>query len=121
MIQVFTSLLAKGERPRIINVSSTLGSLTSLSDPQNMYYGLNNPAYNSSKTSLNALTVAYGKALAEKGITVTSICPGWVKTKLGTDAAFRTIGEGVRIIVQVATMTNPPNGSFVDENGAIAW
>ena len=80
MIQAFAPLLALGEASRIINVSSTMGSLTALSDPASPYYALNVPAYNSSKSALNGLTVAYAKALAPKGIAVISICPGWVRT-----------------------------------------
>ncbi|MEO1020197.1 MAG: SDR family NAD(P)-dependent oxidoreductase, partial [Pseudomonadota bacterium] len=121
MIQAFTELLAAGEAPRIVNVASTMGSLTALSDLQSPYYDINVPAYNSSKTAVNGLTVAYAKALASEGIAVISICPGWVRTSIGTSAAFRSIEEGVRIIVEVAAMNGPPSGAFVDENGPVPW
>ena len=49
---------------------------------------MNLPAYNSSKSAVNGLTVAFAKALAARGITVTSICPGWVRTDIGTTAAL---------------------------------
>jgi len=41
---------------------------------------MNLPAYNSSNSILNSLTVAFAKALKPKGITVTSICPGRVRS-----------------------------------------
>ena len=76
---------------RIVNVVSTMGSLAALSDPKSPYYELNVPAYNSSKSAVNGLTVAYAKALRPKGIAVTSICPGWVRTDLGTKKAVSTM------------------------------
>ncbi|MFO0892767.1 MAG: SDR family NAD(P)-dependent oxidoreductase [Isosphaeraceae bacterium] len=57
-------LLRKSASARIINQSSTLASLAVLSDPKSPYYGMNMLAYNSSKTALNALTLALAKDLA---------------------------------------------------------
>jgi NAD(P)-dependent dehydrogenase (short-subunit alcohol dehydrogenase family) len=114
-------LLKQAGAARIINISSTLGSLTSLSNPEHFFYGVNSFAYNSSKTALNALTVSLAKDLADDNITVNSICPGWVKTDMGTDAAPRTVEQGAAIIVKMATMDNSPTGEFLDENGEIPW
>jgi NAD(P)-dependent dehydrogenase (short-subunit alcohol dehydrogenase family) len=121
MIQAFTPLLALGDQARIINVASTMGSLGALSDPKSPYYNLNLPAYNSSKSAVNGLTIAYAKALRAKGISVTSICPGWVRTDLGTKNGFKSVEEGVMITVKVATMENPPSGAFVDIDGPVPW
>jgi NAD(P)-dependent dehydrogenase (short-subunit alcohol dehydrogenase family) len=121
VIHHFLPLLKQSETAQIINVSSTLGSLTSMSDPNNMYYGANTLAYNASKSALNALTVAFAKDLASEQICVNSICPGWVKTDLGTDAAYLTVEQGAAIIVKFATMENPPTGKFIEDNGEIPW
>ena len=64
MIQAFTPLLKAAGSASIVNVSSELGSLGSLSDPQGEFYGVNILGYNSSKTALNAVTVSFAKALA---------------------------------------------------------
>ncbi len=117
----FLPLLRKSRAPRIINVSSTLGSLTAMSDPAHAWRGVNFAAYNASKTALNALTVALAKDLAADRITVNSVCPGWVKTGLGGENAPRTVTQGAGIIVTLATSGNPPTGTFVDENGSVAW
>jgi NAD(P)-dependent dehydrogenase (short-subunit alcohol dehydrogenase family) len=78
--------------------------------------------YNSSKTALNAMTVQIAKQLTDTNIKINSACPGWVKTDMGTDAAPRTVEEGTRIIVKLATLPDDgPNGGFFDENGAIGW
>jgi NADP-dependent 3-hydroxy acid dehydrogenase YdfG len=47
-------LLRRSPAPRIVNVSSGLGSLTMLSDPGFPFAELNNAAYQSSKMALNA-------------------------------------------------------------------
>lgn len=120
-IQQFLPLLKRSADARVINVSSTLGSLTSLSDPANPYYGVNTLAYNASKTALNALTVSLAKDLAADQIRVNSICPGWVQTDMGTAAAPRTIDQGASIIAKLATMPEPPTGRFFDEEGEIPW
>jgi NAD(P)-dependent dehydrogenase (short-subunit alcohol dehydrogenase family) len=119
--QAMLPLLRKSSSPRIINQSSTLGSLGLLSDPKSPYYGNNLLAYNSSKSALNGLTLAFAKELAAERISVNSVCPGWVKTDMGTDAAPRTVEQGAAIAVKLATMENPPTGKFLDDRGEIRW
>jgi NAD(P)-dependent dehydrogenase (short-subunit alcohol dehydrogenase family) len=114
-------LLRKSASPRIINQSSTLGSLSILSDPQSPIYGINLLAYNSSKTALNGLTLAFAKELVGEGVSVNSVCPGWVKTDMGTDAAPRTVEQGAAIALKLATMDDPPTGKFLDDGGEIRW
>ena len=114
-------LLRKSASARIINQSSTLGSLGVLSDPKSPYYGNNLLAYNSSKTALNGLTLAFAKDLAADRISVNSVCPGWVKTEMGTDAAPRTVEQGAAIAIKLATMSDPPTGRYLDDGGEIPW
>ncbi len=114
-------LLRKSASPRIINQSSTLGSLSILSDPKSPMYGVNLLAYNSSKSALNGLTLAFAKELAGERVSVNSVCPGWVKTDLGTDAAPRTVEQGAAIAVRLATMDDPPTGKFLNDGGEIRW
>lgn len=121
VIQHLLPLLRKSAPARIINQSSTLGSLGTLSDPQSPMYGVNLLAYNSSKTALNALTLAFAKELAGDRVSVNSVCPGWVKTDLGSEAAPRTVEQGAAIAVKLATMDNPPTGKYLDDAGAIRW
>ena len=75
-----------------------------------------------SKTALNAITVQLAKQLSDTTIKVNSVCPGWVKTDLGSEAAPRTVDEGVRIIVQLATIAEDgASGGFFNEDGMIPW
>jgi NAD(P)-dependent dehydrogenase (short-subunit alcohol dehydrogenase family) len=119
--RAFLPLLRHGRRPRVINLSSRLGSLTALSDPGHSLFGLNILAYNSSKTALNAVTVSLAKELRTDGIAVVAVCPGWVRTDMGGEGAPRSVEEGARIVVQLATDPEPPTGILLDENGPVAW
>jgi NAD(P)-dependent dehydrogenase (short-subunit alcohol dehydrogenase family) len=121
VIQAFLPLLRKSAPSRIINQSSTLGSLGILSDPDGAWYGVNLLAYNSSKSALNGLTLAFAKDLAGDRISVNSTCPGWVKTDMGSDAAPRSVEQGAAIAVKLATMDNPPTGKYLDDAGEIPW
>ena len=121
VVQHLLPLLRKSAPARIVNQSSTLGSLGTLSDPQSPYYGNNLLAYNSSKTALNGLTLAFAKELVGDRITVNSVCPGWVKTDMGSDAAPRTVEQGAAIAVKLATMDDPPTGKFFDDGGEVRW
>jgi NAD(P)-dependent dehydrogenase (short-subunit alcohol dehydrogenase family) len=121
-IREFLPLLKQSAGGRIVNVSSSVASLTEQLNPESAYYGINTVGYNSSKTALNALTVQLAKQLSGTSIKVNSACPGWVKTDLGSDAAPRTVEEGAQIIVKLATLPEDgPNGGFFNDDGAIPW
>lgn len=121
-IREFLPLLRKAEAGRIVNTSSSGGSLTEQSNPASPYYFVNTAGYNSSKTALNALTVQLAKQLTNTNIKVNSACPGWVQTDMGSAAAPRTVQEGARIIIQLATLpSDGSNGGFFNEDGTIGW
>jgi NAD(P)-dependent dehydrogenase (short-subunit alcohol dehydrogenase family) len=113
MIQVFIPLLLKSEEGRIINVSSGMGALNSLSG---VY-----PGYSLSKTSLNALTIMFSNELKQKGIKVNAMCPGWVKTDMGGPDAPRMVNEGADTAVWLATESNIPTGKFFRDRQIISW
>ncbi len=80
----------------IINVSSTVGSITAYSTP----YA---PSYAISKTALNMYTRILASRLREKNITVSSIHPGWVKTDMGGRMAPREPSAAAMDIYTLAT------------------
>jgi NAD(P)-dependent dehydrogenase (short-subunit alcohol dehydrogenase family) len=73
--QRFAPLLIKSGHGRVVNLSSTLGSLTEMTDAH--------PAYSISKTALNAVTRQLALAFASKKVVVNAVCPGWVATDMG--------------------------------------
>jgi NAD(P)-dependent dehydrogenase (short-subunit alcohol dehydrogenase family) len=124
--QAFLPLLRRSEAGRIVNVSSTMGSLADQLDPDSPFYGLVMPGYQASKTALNALTVSLSKALAGTPVRVNSVCPGWVQTDLGGPdnraAAPLTATEAARIVVAAATpAADAPTGTFLSAAGPVAW
>jgi NAD(P)-dependent dehydrogenase (short-subunit alcohol dehydrogenase family) len=124
--RTFLPLLRKSASGRIVNVSTTMGSLSDASDPESPYYGTVVPAYQSSKAALNAVTVSLAKLLADTPIKVNSICPGWVQTDLGGPdnraAAPLTADEASEVVATMAQIPDDgPTGQFVDRNGPVAW
>jgi NAD(P)-dependent dehydrogenase (short-subunit alcohol dehydrogenase family) len=113
MIQVFIPLLTNSDDGRIINVSSGMGELNSLTG---LY-----PGYSLSKSSLNALTILFSNALKESGIKVNAMCPGWVKTEMGGPDAPRTVCEGADTVVWLATENEIPSGKFFRDRHEINW
>jgi NAD(P)-dependent dehydrogenase (short-subunit alcohol dehydrogenase family) len=125
VIGEFLPLLRESGAGRIVNVSSTMGSLADQSDPSSPYYGLDVPAYRTSKLALNGITVALAKELADTPIKVNAICPGSVKTDLAPgnrEQAPDTTEQGSRIVVEMAMLPDDgPSGRFVDRDGAVPW
>jgi NAD(P)-dependent dehydrogenase (short-subunit alcohol dehydrogenase family) len=126
VVQEFLPLLKRSEGGRIVNVSSTMGSLADQLNPESPYYGVVVPAYQGSKAALNGFTIALAKLLRETSIKVNSVCPGWLKTDLGGPdnraAAPMTADEGARIVVEMAHIgADGPSGQFVDREGVVPW
>ena len=110
--------LARGMRERgygrIVNVSSGMGQLSDM--------GGGNPAYRISKTALNAVTRIFANELADTGVLVNSVCPGWVKTDMGGAGAQLEVEEGVETIVWAATLPDGgPTGGFFRNKQPIPW
>lgn len=125
VLQAFLPHLRKSPHGRIVNVSTTMGSLTDQTNPESPYYGMIVPAYQSSKAALNSITIALGKALADTTVKVTSVCPGFVQTDLtpiNRQQAPLTPAEAAAVVVAAATLpADAPSGTFVDSNGTVPW
>ena len=99
---------------RIVNVSSSSGSFV------DSWPGT--PAYSLSKAALNMLTVKMAADLAEEGILVNAVCPGWVRTAMGGQEAPRSVAEGARSIVWAALLADDgPTGGFFRDGERISW
>ena len=115
-------LLRRAAAGRIVNMSSGLGSLTLSSDPGAQFADYNLVTYQSSKTALNALTVAYAKELRETAIKVNAADPGFTATDLNNHRGYRTVEQAAVVAVRLATLgADGPTGTFQDENGAVPW
>jgi NAD(P)-dependent dehydrogenase (short-subunit alcohol dehydrogenase family) len=105
-------LLRQAPAARIVNVSSEVGSITSMTDPASplaqMPAGL---AYPSSKAALNMITAMYAKELRDTPIKVNAANPGYTKTDLNRNTGFRSVAEGAEASVHLATLdADGPSG-----------
>jgi len=118
-------LLRRSAMGRIVNVSTTMGSLNDQANPDSPYYQMIVPAYQASKAALNSVTISLAKTLADTDIKVTSVCPGFVQTDLtpvNREQAPLTPDQAATIIVTAATLpADAPSGRFIDQNGPVAW
>ena len=117
--QAMLPLLRNSDAGRIINLSSSLGSLTLNGDPASPYYANQFIGYNASKAALNMLTVQLHEELKGEGIKVNSVSPGFVKTDL-TGYGTMTPQEGAVLPVQYA-LGGDDSGRFVEPDGITPW
>jgi NAD(P)-dependent dehydrogenase (short-subunit alcohol dehydrogenase family) len=104
-------LLRAGDDPKILNVSSTSGSLTQKSSGGGY-------SYCGSKAALNMLTRALALDLDSEGIIVVAIHPGWVRTDMGGSGAPLAPSESVRGVLDVADdLSSEDSGGFYRYDG----
>ncbi|WP_328546284.1 SDR family oxidoreductase [Streptomyces platensis] len=114
-------LLRRSLSPRIVNMSSGVGSLTRQTTP-GTETGPISAAYTPSKTFLNAVTVQYAKELSNTNILINAACPGYCATDLNGFRGFRTPEQGAAIALRLATLPDDgPTGSFFDDAGEVPW
>jgi len=120
--QAMLPLLRKSEGGRIVNMSSSLGSLTLNSDPGFELASFLVLGYNSSKTAVNALTVFFANELRNTPIKVNSADPGYCATDMTGHAGSRSPAEGAFAAVRLATLPpDGPTGAFFNEDGPVPW
>ena len=119
--QAMLPLLREAPAGRIVNVSSSSGSLGLNADPAFPYravFGI----YSSSKTALNAITLAFAMELESTRIKVNAACPGYTATDLNQFKGTRSVQQGAREPVRLALLgADGPTGTFSDEDGKLAW
>ncbi|MBF6228473.1 SDR family oxidoreductase [Nocardia abscessus] len=114
-------LLRRSASPRIVNMSSTVGSLTLQTTP-GRDTGPISAAYTASKTFLNAVTVQYVKELRDTNILINAACPGFTATDLNGFRGVRTPEQGAAIAIRLATLPDGgPTGGFFDDAGVVPW
>jgi NAD(P)-dependent dehydrogenase (short-subunit alcohol dehydrogenase family) len=118
--RAFLPLLTRAELPRIVMVSSGMGSLTITSDPDRLESRLVGLVYPSSKAALNMITSQYAKALP--GWKVNAVDPGYTATDLNGHSGYKSVAEGAAAIVAMATVgPDGPTGGFFDDRGPVPW
>ena len=116
-------LLQKAEVPRIIFVTSRMGSLETAKDKTTPMYNTDYKAYDASKAAVNMLALNYARILEPTGGMVNAVCPGLVKTKLTNYTDYgHSVEVGAKRIVEVATSgKGGETATFSDKDGVIPW
>ncbi|RZM23026.1 MAG: SDR family NAD(P)-dependent oxidoreductase, partial [Pedobacter sp.] len=111
--QAFIDLLKSAPEPRIVNVTSGLGSLTLNTDPTWKYYPFKAAAYMASKAALNAHTIALAYHLRETNFKVNSVDPGYTATDFNHHSGPGTIEDAAARVVKAAVLeANGLTGQF---------
>ncbi|MBC6457071.1 SDR family NAD(P)-dependent oxidoreductase [Actinomadura sp. HBU206391] len=119
-------LLLRSPAGRVVNVSSSVGSMTRMSDPAHYFAALPAMAsYPPAKSALNSLTVQYAKELRARGILVNAADPGACATDFTRPLGItidRTADQGAAIAVRLATLpADGPTGRLFNDDGPIPW
>ena len=105
------TLDAAPSRTVIANISSQLGSITNTNR-------FGTPSYDISKAAQNMGSVLLARALAERGIVVLALHPGWVQTEMGGAQAQVAPADAVAGLLRVIDAASPAqSGTFVDWRG----
>ncbi len=117
--RAFLPLLRKSKQPRVINVSSGMGSL-SRKPPEKHYY-----AYAASKAALNMFTRISAAEFKEQGICIVAVTPGWVRTEMGgSDAELDPTVVAGELVASIDHLTIEQTSLWFDRHGKIsefAW
>ena len=115
MTEAFVEAVAASNQKKIVNLSSTTGSIT-----ESKREAL---AYTTSKTALNKAMTVIAEHLRPRGVIVALVCPGYVKTRMNVGGATVEIPDSVSGMRRlIASFTLADSGTFRRYNGeSIAW
>ena len=105
--------LSKSKNPKIINVTSGAGAIESQHHSPIPF-----SAYRITKLAINEYTRMLSKELPTWKIN--SVCPGWVRTRMGGKNANSTVEEGADTITWLAE-ENQETGNFYRFRRIIPW
>lgn len=111
--RAFLPLLRRSAPSRVVNMSTPLGSMSSISDSETHFSRMGLLAYSSSKAALNCTTVLYANALRDEGVLVNCAWPGFIATDLNRHRGSLTIEQGAELPVELALLgSDGPTGGF---------
>ena len=125
--QAFIDLLRHSPEPRIVNVTSGLGSLTLHNEPSWKHYHVKPVSYVASKAALNAYTIVLAYNLRDTSFKINAVDPGYTATDFNNHTGPGTVPDAAARVVKAA-MFGPdgPSGQFfsddnVPETGISPW
>ena len=125
--QAFIDLMKKAPEPRLVNVSTSMASLTLAADLASVNYPVRFAVYQSSKAALNMYTVNLAYELRDTPFKVNAVCPGYTQTDFTNHQGTSTVEEaGQRIVKYALIDPDGPTGQFISEEyfpepGSLPW
>ena len=117
--QAFIDLLRQSPEPRIVNVTSGLGSLTLHTDPTWKYYAVKGAAYAPSKAALNAYTIMLAYELRDTPFKVNAVDPGYTATDFNHHSGPGSVVDAAARLVKAAMLgPDGPTSQFFSEDNA---
>ncbi|MEM7561708.1 MAG: SDR family NAD(P)-dependent oxidoreductase [Pseudomonadota bacterium] len=114
LINALLPLMEQVQDARIINISSGMGQLSDM--------GTQYPGYRISKTALNSMTAIYAAELDAEKFSINAVCPGWVRTDMGTENAGLTVEQGVDTTIWLATAEEARvTGGYYRDRKLLPW
>ena len=114
-IRAFYDLLTKSADPRLMIMTSGVGSLSNVNDGWLIPYSV-------SKTALNMLGERLRHVVKGDGVKVILLNPGWVKTDMGGSEAQMEPGPAAAAIAERIAEHNEQSPHYVNYDGAeIPW
>ncbi len=111
VVQAFLPHLRRSKTPKIVTISSRMGSLS--------YAKSDRIAYRASKAAVNKVMQGLATDLREDGIVAVSVHPGWVRTDMGGSGADISVQEsaaGLQALIDRLTIED--TGGFFDWQGS---
>jgi NAD(P)-dependent dehydrogenase (short-subunit alcohol dehydrogenase family) len=120
--QAMLPLLLEAPAPRIVNLSSGLGSLKMNGDPTWNFAGARFLGYNTSKAAVNMLTIQLAYEFRDTPMKVNSANPGYTATDMNANQGHQTLEEGAAERVRLALLpSDGPTGGFFETAGPHPW
>ncbi len=114
LCQALVPAMKRRNYGRVVNVSSEMGQLEGM--------GGYTAAYRISKAALNALTGVLAAETRSRNLKINSMCPGWVRTRMGGASAPRSVEQGADTALWLATLPDDgPSGGFFKNRKQIHW
>ncbi len=118
--RAFLPLLRRSAAPRVVMVSSGMGSMGRTADPERVESSFTSLPYPSSKAALNMITTQYARELPEFRINAAD--PGYTATEFNDHSGYQTVQEGTDAVVALAQVApDGPTGGFFDRQGPVPW
>lgn len=123
LTEAFVPLLQKSSHPRIIFMTSELGSFGSTLDPKFVFYGMDEPEYKTSKAAMNMIMATYAVKYKDAGFQINTCCPGFNATSMnGFNENAADPKNGAINACRLATAgKDGQTGTFTNKEGPLPW